>query len=138
MKFEKSCGAIVFRKFHGNAEVLIVRHIGSGNWSFPKGHMEENETEEETAIREVKEETSLDIVLDPTYRGTVSYFSKTDTHKIVVYFLARAKQAVAVPQPDEISELRWVGIHRVSAILTYENDKNIIRETKSMILQNLR
>ncbi len=40
MLHEKSCGAIVYRKFHGNTEILLIKHVNSGHWSFPKGHVE--------------------------------------------------------------------------------------------------
>ena len=60
MKFEKSCGAIVLDE----NKVLVVTHQ-AGHTDFPKGHMEGNEIEEETAIREVKEETNIDIELLP-------------------------------------------------------------------------
>ena len=40
MLHEKSCGAIVYRKYHGNTEILLIKHINSGHWSFPKGHVE--------------------------------------------------------------------------------------------------
>ena len=69
MQHEKSCGAIVYRKSHGNTEILLIKHINSGHWSFPKGHMENGETEIETAIREIKEETSVNVMIDPTFRG---------------------------------------------------------------------
>ena len=55
MLHEKSCGAIVYRKYHGNTEILLIKHINSGHWSFPKGHVEGDETEEETAKREIME-----------------------------------------------------------------------------------
>ena len=48
MTYEKSCGGIVYRKFHGNTEILLIKHIKSGYWSFPKGHVEKGETEEES------------------------------------------------------------------------------------------
>mgnify|MGYP004419555925 CR=1 FL=1 len=67
MNYEKSCGAIVYRKFHGNTEILLIRHIKSGYWSFPKGHVEGNETEAETAIREIKEETNIDVLIDTRF-----------------------------------------------------------------------
>ena len=54
MTHEKSCGGIVYRKFHGNTEILLIKHVKSGYWSFPKGHVENGETEEETAKREIK------------------------------------------------------------------------------------
>ena len=91
MFHEKSCGAIVYRKFHGNTEILLIKHVNSGHWSFPKGHVEAGETEIETAKREVMEETAIDVMIDPTFRETVTYSPKKDTLKVVVYFLAKAK-----------------------------------------------
>ena len=75
MTFEKSCGAIVYRKHHGNTEILLIKHINSGHWSFPKGHMEQGESETETALREIKEETGLDVLLDPTFRTLRKWWS---------------------------------------------------------------
>mgnify|MGYP002764401465 CR=1 FL=1 len=113
MMHEKSCGAIVYRKSHGNIEILLIKHVNSGHWSFPKGHVEGTETEVETAKREIKEETAIDVLIDPTFRETVSYFPKRDTQKTVVYFIARAKNYDFFPQAEEISEIRWVDIGHV-------------------------
>ena len=131
--FEKSCGAVVYRKHHGNTEILLIKHINSGHWSFPKGHVEENETETQTALREIKEETGLDVMIDPTFRETVTYFPRKDTQKVVVYFIAKAKSGEYVRQEDEISEIKWVDICRANDVLTYENDKVIVNKAKSMI-----
>ena len=133
MLHEKSCGAIVYRKSHGNTEILLIKHINSGHWSFPKGHVEGNETEVETAIREIKEETAIDVMIDPTFRETVSYYPKRDTQKTVVYFIGKAKNYDYIPQDEEISEIRWVDIGYASNILTYENDKNIVNKAKTAI-----
>ena len=136
MRHEKSCGAIVYRKHCGNIEILLIRHINSGHWSFPKGHIEPGETEIQTAVREIKEETDIDVMIDPTFRETVSYSPKRDTQKIVVYFIGRAKNYNFAPQEDEISEIRWVDIGYASRILTYENDKNIVIKAKNAIKKN--
>ncbi len=133
MMHEKSCGAIVYRKSHGNIEILLIKHVNSGHWSFPKGHVEGSETEIETARREIKEETAIDVMIDPTFRETVSYFPKRDTQKTVVYFIARAKNYDFVPQAEEIAEIRWVDIGHASNILTYENDKNIVTKARVVI-----
>lgn len=133
MIHEKSCGAIVYRKSHGNIEILLIKHINSGHWSFPKGHMEGSETEVETALREIKEETNLDVIIDPTFRETVSYSPKKDTQKVVVYFLAKAKNFEFTPQAEEIAEIRWVDIGHALSVLTYENDKTIVNKAKSAI-----
>ena len=81
MLHEKSCGAIVYRKYHGNTEILLIKHINSGHWSFPKGHVEGNETEEETAKREIMEETGIDVNLDTTFREIVSYSPRKDRRR---------------------------------------------------------
>lgn len=137
MVFEKSCGAIVYRKSHGNTEILLIKHINSGHWSFPKGHVEENETETETAIREIKEETGIDVIIDPSFRETVSYFPKKDTQKIVVYFIAKAKNYDYIPQEEEISDIKWVDIGHATTILSYENDKLIVNKAKNAIKNDL-
>ena len=136
MLHEKSCGAIVYRRFHGNVEILLIKHVNSGHWSFPKGHVEGDETELETARREIKEETGLDVILDQTFRETVSYSPKRDTQKVVVYFLALARNYDYVPQEEEIAEIRWVDIVRATHMLTYENDKTIVNKARAAIKQN--
>lgn len=133
MNFEKSCGAIVYRKHHGNTEILLVRHLKSGHWSFPKGHMEQGETEEETALREIKEETGLDVLLDTGFRETVNYSPKKNTKKTVVYFVGMATGHELVPQQEEISELRWLEVGQAGSVLTYDNDKIIVNKAKAFI-----
>ncbi len=133
MVHEKSCGAIVYRKHHGNTEILLIKHINSGHWSFPKGHVETNETEVETAMREIKEETGIDVIVDPTFREIVSYSPKKDTQKDVVYFVARAKSFEYTPQEEEIAEVKWVEIGHALTILTYENDRSIVNKAKYSI-----
>ena len=133
MILEKSCGAIVYRRYHGNLEILLIKHVNSGHWSFPKGHVEEGETEVETALREVKEETGIDIIIDPTFRETVTYFPRKDTQKVVVYFIAKAKNFEYVPQEEEIAQIKWVDICHATSVLTYENDKTIVNKAKLAI-----
>jgi 8-oxo-dGTP pyrophosphatase MutT (NUDIX family) len=135
---EKSCGAVVYRKYHGNTEILLVKHVKSGYWSFPKGHTEPDETEEETAAREILEETGIDVFIDNGFRETVTYTLRRDIKKTVVYFVARAKKIKGankelIPQKEEISELRWVEIDKASAFLAFENDRTIISKAKSFI-----
>ena len=60
---EKSCGAIIVSD---SGRILLI-HQRKGHWSFPKGHVESGETEEMTALREVKEEVGLDVRLTPDF-----------------------------------------------------------------------
>ncbi len=133
MNFEKSCGAIVYRKFHGNTEILLIRHIKSGYWSFPKGHIERGETEVETAQREIREETGIEVFVDTGFRETVTFSPRRDTSKTVVYFVARAKNYDFKPQEEEISEIKWVEIGQAPGVLTYDNDRLIVSKAKAFI-----
>ncbi|MDR0222788.1 MAG: NUDIX domain-containing protein [Oscillospiraceae bacterium] len=133
MFYEKSCGAVVYRKHHGNTEILLVRHVKSGYWSFPKGHTEEGENEEETAIREIKEETGIDVFVDTGFRETVTYSPRRDATKTVVYFIARAKNQVLTAQQEEISDIRWIEIDKAGERLTYDNDRVIVKKAKAFI-----
>ena len=99
--------------------------------------MEAGETEVETARREIMEETSIDVIIDPTFRETVSYSPRKDTMKVVVYFLAKAKNVDFHPQEDEIAEIRWVDISYAANILSYENDKTIVTKAKTAIKEAL-
>ncbi len=133
MRYEKSCGAIVYRKFHGNTEVLLVQHKNGGHWSFPKGHVEGDETEVETAQREIMEETNLEVMVDTAFREVVTYSPKRNTMKDVVYFLARAVTFDPKPQEGEIAQLKWVQLDRAHDFLTYDNDKLLINHAKPHI-----
>lgn len=133
MQFEKSCGAVVYRKYHGNIEILLIKHVNSGHWSFPKGHVEDDETEIETAKREIMEETSIEVMIDPTFRETVSYSPKKDVQKEVVYFIARARNTNFTLQQAEVCDARWIDINYASNVLTYDNDKKIVNKAKNVI-----
>ena len=81
---EKSCGCIIINK----NKVLLIKQT-KGHWGFPKGHVEKNETEIETAIREVKEETNLDVEIEANKRYTMEYVTDKVTLKKVVLFIAK-------------------------------------------------
>ena len=72
MKSEKSCGAIVLSPDNTNRKVLLIKHENGGHWAFPKGHVEEGETEVETALREIKEETGLSTLTSAPLSGNPS------------------------------------------------------------------
>lgn len=126
MKTEKSCGAVVLRKNEGRLQVLLIKHVNGGHWAFPKGHTEAGESEEQTALREIKEETGLSVTLDTHYRKTVTYSPKKDVIKDVIYFVARAQREDAVPQESEISRIKWVDADKAADFVSFENDKVVL------------
>ena len=133
MQHEKSCGAIVYRKFHGNIEMLLIKNQNGGHWSFPKGHVEGAETEEETAVREIMEETGISVILDTSFRHVITYAPKKETTKDVVYFLARAVTYDYTPQEEEIAQIKWVEINHAATLLSYDNDRQLVSQAKEQI-----
>ena len=127
MKYEKSCGAVIFRKDTDGWNVLLIRHARGKHISFPKGHMEPGELESHTAEREVLEETGLKVKVDRRYRAENRYNIRTDIQKLVVIFAAVTTQKEITPQPEEIAEAKWYPIEEALGRLTYERDRKILR-----------
>ena len=106
MKREKSCGVLVLRQQVDELYVVLLRHRFGGHWSFPKGHVEAGESERQTALREVREETGLTgIKLMDGFRESVEYSPKPGVKKQVVYFLGTTEQEKLIRQEEEISEI---------------------------------
>ena len=124
MKKEKSCGAIII---NDKNQVLLIKH-NQGHISFPKGHMEEGETEEITAYREVLEETGLEVEIIPSFRVVTTYCIDDDIIKDVVYFKANVIGGTLKPQLEEIAEVGFVDIDKAFEILTYEQNKETLKQ----------
>ena len=102
----KSCGVIPFRWRGSEKEYLILLQTNHC-WSFPKGHMEAGETEEQTALRELFEETRLRAKLIPAQRAVSEYDLSPFARKQVVFFLGEAEGNV-IPQETEVLAHKWV------------------------------
>jgi len=136
MKYEKSCGALCLAPGPGQTRVLMVKHLAGGHWAFPKGHVEKGETEEQTAVREVLEETGVAIALLPGFRETNRYSPRRGISKQVVYFLARAKTDATHPQPEEILEARFVPLAEAIGLLTYDADRSLLQKAEQFAQLN--
>ena len=134
-KFEKSCGALVIRHDAGRNEdyILMIRHRPGGYRSFPKGHVEAGETERETAMREVLEETSVHITILPDFRHVVCYTPAPGVEKEVVYFLGKVDDRNIRPRKGEIAQVEWVPLETAENYLTHENDKKVLRAARDKI-----
>lgn len=123
MKQEKSCGCVVIEE----DKVLLIKHV-KGHWDIPKGHMEEGETEQETAIRELKEETNLEVEIIAKDTYELAYSPEEGIWKQVVYFLAKKTGGEIQPQITEVQEVRWFPMEEAIQVLTFDNAKQILQK----------
>ncbi len=105
--FEKSCGVLPYRVTNGKQEFLLVFETFSKCWSIPKGHMEAGETETQTALRELQEETGLSAQLDGKRVASIEYPISSFARKELVFFLG---EVTGTPQlrEGEIDRFKWV------------------------------
>lgn len=129
MKKEKSCGAVIYKIRDEQLYILLLKH-NAGHWSFAKGHVEGEETEEETTIREGKEETNLDILVDSNFRVVHTYSPKEGIIKDVVLFVATCKDDKFNIEEDnhEIAEIGWFKYSEALEKLTYDEDRTILEK----------
>lgn len=131
MKYEKSCGAVIYKRDQF-LEFLLVRQYG-GHWSFPKGHVEEDESEYETALREIKEETNLEVIIKPNFRKVNTYSPVLGVMKDVIYFLATPHKGNLKKQDEEIQEIGFFSYVECLEKITFSNDIEILKEAKKTI-----
>lgn len=130
MKTDISYGIVPLRRqSSGDWEVLLVLHQ-KGFWAFPKGHAELNESPEETASRELHEETGLKVVqflaLKPFSEHYVFHFQGEPIHKTVIYFAALVEGSIHV-QIEEIQDCQWFSFQGAEQQITFKESKSVLK-----------
>lgn len=132
--YEKSCGAVIYRVTErGEIRILLVKNRNGKCWTFPKGHIESGESEEQTALREIKEETGLNVEIIPGFRKISTYRPFGRIKKTAVFFLAESKKSVVNVQPTEIDYYLWVSLDEAMKMCRHENDMNILRDVRKIL-----
>ncbi len=136
MKKEKSCGAVIYKvidkKIYYLLSIMSLGHI-----SLTKGHVENHETEEETAQREIFEETSLHPEIDTNFRKVITYSPKKGVSKDVVFFVAKTNENFFPKDyhDDEVIDFMWLEYKNALIKLTHESDKSVLTEANKYILK---
>ncbi len=127
MPREISAGVILFRRMPEQRYLLL--HYGSGHWDFPKGHIEPGEAAQETAKRELKEETGIsDVRFLDGYRQTLRYFFRQQgigIFKVVIYFLAETAQPEVALSHEHVG-FDWLPYDAALARLTFKNSRELL------------
>ena len=135
---EVSAGGVIYRRRDDQIEVALI-HTAK-RWGLPKGHVEEGERVEETAVREVREETGLAGKLDRrlgqisyTYRGKSRDGKPVRIAKRVTFFLLEYLEGEVHGHDYEVDEARWFPLDEACAKLSFATEKNIVRRAKRLI-----
>ena len=138
-----SSGGVVVKGAGADAQIcLIARRVADKViWGLPKGHVEPGEQPQDTALREVREETGL--IAEPITRiGSISYwFAVKDPEplryfKTVHFFLMRYLEGELVAQLDEIDDAAWVPINQALATMSYKNERRIVTKALRLLQQH--
>lgn len=124
----EAAGGFVWREKHGEWQVLLVHRPRYDDWTLPKGKADPGETPEQTARREVEEETGLACRLTAP-AGEVRYVDGKGRPKIVRYWHMEASRTGHQFEPnDEVDALRWCSTRDAAKLLTYDHDRKLLRK----------
>lgn len=129
-----SAGGIVVKDDNG-PKVLVTQHSGHHGWDFPKGHLEQGESSEQAALREVEEETGFKGEIVEKV-GQTEYFYYQDgerNFKTVVYFLMKYVGEGEATTAYEVSQMVWLSPDEVEKKLTFKDTKELWNKVKEKI-----
>lgn len=137
MNYIKSCGFVAYKRIENQNYYLIIKGL-NGEIGFPKGHMEIGESELQTAIRELKEETGIEVNTVSGFRRQIEYPLSLipNTVKQSVYFLGKCISYSIIPQETEIAEAKFVSYEDALNVLAFKETKDILRDAESFINVN--
>jgi len=135
MKHLFSAGIIVYQLKNKQIEYLLLQY-GAGHWDFAKGKIEKNETKEETALRELHEETGLSAHIEPHFEETFSYifrdYDKQLAQKTVYFFVGKATHDKIVLSYEHIDYV-WLPYKEALEKLTFDNAKEVLKKAHEFL-----
>ncbi|MBO4919482.1 MAG: NUDIX domain-containing protein [Erysipelotrichaceae bacterium] len=137
MKYETSCGAVLYRNTDDTFEYLIIKDRHD-NYSFPKGHTKKKEKCINCARREVYEEVGLNIEPEEYFEYTVSYPLNDKTEKIVIYYMADIKDNEPFINDGEVKEILMLPYEKAYELLTFSQLKEVLRTVNNTLVKGMK
>jgi 8-oxo-dGTP pyrophosphatase MutT (NUDIX family) len=130
-----SAGGVVHRTIDGRTQVALVHRRAPVLWALPKGTPDSGETIEETALRETREETGLEVEIVQPLRSIRYFFVRGSTrfHKTVHFFLMRAVGGSTDAHDAEFDDVRWVDLPEALALLNHATERSVVEEAAAAL-----
>ncbi|MGH2981865.1 MAG: NUDIX hydrolase [Solirubrobacterales bacterium] len=122
----RAAGGVLLRSGAEGIEVAVIHRPKYGDWSLPKGKLDDAEGFEQAALREVEEETGMRAELGSEL-SSVSYRDRKGRSKLVRYWLMRPIDGEFRPG-SEVDEVRWLDPDQARELLSYEHDAELVRD----------
>ena len=135
-----SAGGIVVRFVDGQPQLVIgsrKRERDGRTWTLPKGTPKRGETTEETALREVAEETGLEVRITGPLDSIEYWFVQSGTriHKTVHYFLMEPVGGSLDQHDHEFDEVRWIDVAEAGTVLTFETERALVAHARDLLAE---
>ena len=120
-----AAGGVISRQTPRGLEILIVHRGRYNDWSLPKGKLDQNESFEDAAVREVKEETGYDARITD-FAGCVAYKVK-QIQKIVLFWMMETIAEGSFEPSEEVAGIKWIDVPGALELLDYPKEKELIK-----------
>jgi 8-oxo-dGTP diphosphatase len=130
-----SAGGVVHRSIDGRVQIALVHRRAPVLWALPKGTPDSRETIEETALRETREETGLEVEIEARLQSIRYFFVRGTTrfHKTVHFFLMRPIGGSLDAHDAEFDEVRWTDLSEALAIMSHATERSVVEEAAGLI-----
>jgi len=138
VKKQSSAGILIYFKENEEIKFLFLKY--KTYWGFAKGIMEENESEEQTAVREAKEETNLDVTIIPGFKHEQRWFFRFENNLIAkkaIFFIAKVskEQSNEVKISEEHEAYSWLSLNEAEKVMKIKSNKEMLRKAYDFILE---
>jgi 8-oxo-dGTP pyrophosphatase MutT (NUDIX family) len=130
-----SAGGVVHRSEGERVEILLVHRRSPLLWALPKGTPDSGESIEETALRETREETGIQVEIESPL-GSISYFFVRDRirfHKMVHFFLMSPVGGSIDQHDHEFDEVRWFQLEEALEIMSYPTEREVVERAAGLL-----
>ena len=137
-----SAGGVVYGTNNGELEVVVCGRLSPPIWGLPKGTPDPGESREETALREVREETGLEVEIERFIDKIDYWFVRSSDgmrcHKTVLYYLMSSIGGDISLHDHEFDEVRWLPADQACETMTYENEAEVVKKSLSLVQKGAR